>query len=87
MSMDPICMLWRHGLYCMDMVEVFLWEKTIWLWKMPSGWRRIYGYGICLVVGEEYIDSHDVFWLEKGIWIWNMSPCWRRVYGYGSYLS
>ena len=57
----------------MDMEDVFLLEKNIWIWKMSSCWRRIYGYGRCLLVGEEYMDLEDVFLLDKRIWIWRMS--------------
>ena len=45
-----MCVLLRHGICCMDTRDVFLWEKN-----MSSCWRRIYGYGRCLLVGEEYI--------------------------------
>ena len=48
-------MLLGHGICCMDMGDVFFWEKNIWIWKMISYWRRTYGYGRCLLVGEEYI--------------------------------
>ena len=75
-SMDAICMLWRHGMWCMDMADVFLCEKN-----MSSCWRRLYGHGRCLLVGEEH-----VLLLEKTIWQWKMSSCWRRIYGYGRYL-
>ena len=30
---------------------VFLLEKNIWIWKMSSCWRRIDGYGRCVLVG------------------------------------
>ena len=42
-------------------IYVVLLEKNIWLWKMSSCWRRIYGYGRCLLVGEEYMSMEDVF--------------------------
>ncbi len=58
--------LLRHGICCMDMGHVFLWEKNMSsCWRrvgvflleknMSSCWRRIYGYGRCLLVGEEYM--------------------------------
>ena len=34
---------------------------------MFSCWTGIYGYGRCLLVGEEYMDMEDVFLLEKNI--------------------
>ena len=50
-------MLCGHGICSMD---------------MSSCWRRIYGYGRCLLVGEEYMAMKDVFLLEKKIWVWKM---------------
>ena len=44
-----ICLL--VGEEYMDMEDVFLLDKNIWIWKMSSCWRRIYGYGRCLLVG------------------------------------
>ena len=41
MYMDAICMLWRHGMCCMDMLCVF--------W----GWNMLYGHAIC-PLGIEY---------------------------------
>ena len=34
---------------------VFLLEKNIWICRMSYCWRRIYGYGRCLLVGVEYM--------------------------------
>ena len=51
--------------------------------EMSSCWIRIYGFGRCLLVGEEYMDMEDVFLLNKNIWIWKMSSCRIRRYGYG----
>ena len=59
MYMDAICVVWRHGMWCMDMADVFLWEKN-----MSSCWRRLYCHGRCLLVGEEH-----VLLLEKTIWL------------------
>ena len=65
-----------------DMGDVFLLEKSIWLCKMSSCWRRVYGYGRCLLAGEEYMAMEDVFLLETNILLWQMSSSWRRIYGY-----
>ena len=57
-------MLSGQGICCLDRVyavwtrymlfgHVFLWDKNIWIWKMSSCWRRIYGDGMCLLVGLE----------------------------------
>ena len=64
-SMNPRHMIWRHGMCCMDLGDVFLWDKDMWLWEMwiwemASCWSRIYGCG-------------DVFLVEKNIWIWKIS--------------
>ena len=87
MSMDSICVLWRHvcalgtwymlsghGICSMDMSScwrriygVFLLERNIWIWKMSSCCIRVYGYGRCILVGEEYMAMEDVFLLEKNI--------------------
>ena len=40
MYMDAICMLWKHGMCCMDMLYVF--------W----GWNMLYGHGICFLEME-----------------------------------
>ena len=45
----------------MDMEDVFLFEKNIWIWKMSSCWIRRYGYGRCLLVGQEDMDMEDAF--------------------------
>ena len=80
-----MCLLWRHGICCMDMGHVFLWEKN-----MSSCWRRIDVFflekNICCLVGEEYMDMEDVFLLDKNIWIWKMYSCWRRIYWCGRCL-
>ena len=64
MCLEPICMVWRHGMSscerrrCLLVGEedVFLWEK-----KMSRCWRKLYGNGTCLLVGEEYMLSrYDV---------------------------
>ena len=63
-----MCLLWRHGICCVDMGHVFLWEKN-----MSACWRRIYGVFLleknicCLLVGEECMDMEDVFLLDKSI--------------------
>ena len=55
-------MLLRHGICCMDMGHVFLWEKN-----MSSCWTRIYGVFLlekntwCLLVGEEYMAMEDEY--------------------------
>ena len=48
---------------------------AVWAWEMSSCGRRIYGYGRCLLVGEEYMGMEDAL-LEKSIQIWKMSSCW-----------
>ena len=64
-ALETWYMLCGHGICGMDMGHafllekniygVFLLEKNIWLWKMSSCWIRVYGYGRCLLVGEEHI--------------------------------
>ena len=54
--------------------------------EMSSCWMRIYGYGRCMLVGEEYMNMEDVFLLDKSIWICKRSSCWIRIYGYGRCL-
>ena len=66
MSMDPICMVWRRGMCCVDMGDVFLWEKN------SSCGRRLYGCGRCLLVGEENMAREDVFFSEKNIYTLDM---------------
>ena len=55
-----ICMLLRHGICCMDMGHVFLWEKN-----MSCCWRRIDVFLLdknrCCLVGEEYMAMEDDF--------------------------
>ena len=60
-----ICLL--VGEEYMDMEDVFLLDKNIWIWKMYSCWIRIYEYGRCVIVGKEYMNMKDVFLLEKNI--------------------
>ena len=72
-----MCLLWRHGICCVDMVYALgTWDMlyghgTCLLvgekYLVSSCWRRIYGYGRCLLVGEEYMDLEDVFLLDKNI--------------------
>ena len=96
MSLDPICMLWRHGRCLLvkeedvameevDMGDVFFLGKSMWLWEMSSGWRRAYGHGRCFLVGGAYMAMKMSF-SEDSIWIWKMPSCWRRIYGYGRCL-
>ena len=95
MSMDSICMLWRHvcalllrhDICCVDMLYA-LWTCLLVgeEYMVSSCWRRIYGSGRCFLVGEEYMAVEDVFLLDKSIWIWKMFSCWRRIYGYGRCL-
>ena len=68
-------MLLRHGICCVDM------GYALWTQEMSSCGRRI-----CLLVGEECMDTEDVFLLDKNIWLWKMFSCWRRIYGYGRCL-
>ena len=65
-----------------------MWLWKMWIWEMSSSWRIVYGYGRCLLAGEEYMAMEDVFLLEKNMFLWekNMSCCWRRIYGYGRCL-
>ena len=44
----------------MAMKNVFLLDKKIWIWEMSSCWIRVYGYGRCILVGEEYMNLEDV---------------------------
>ena len=45
----------------MGVEDVLLLEKNIWTWKMSSCWRRKYGYGRCLLIGEESMAMEDAF--------------------------
>ena len=56
-------MLLGHGICCMDMGHVFLWDKNVSScerricllvgeeYMVSSCWIRIYGYGRCILVG------------------------------------
>ena len=67
MSIEPICGVWRRGMSSSERrryllvgdEDVFLWEK-----KMSCCWRRLYGHGRCLLVGEDSMVMEDV---EKNI--------------------
>ena len=84
-------------MWCMDIGDVFLWDKN-----MSSCWRILYGYGICLLVGEEHVWTWEMsscwiracivveedFMAMEDVFLWekNMSCCWRRLYGHGRCL-
>ena len=75
MCMDPRWCVWSLYVWSGDMVCLLvgekhdlLLEKTIWSCKMSSCWRRLYGNGRCLLVGEEGMLSwYDVRWYDM-IW-------------------
>ena len=78
MCMDPRWCVWSLYVWSGDMVCLLVWEEDVFLWdkNMSCCWRRLYGYGRCLVE-EDYMDMEDVFLLEKNIWLSKMSSCWR----------
>ena len=77
-------MLLGHAMCSWDM------GYAVWTWDMLYGHvfllENIYGYGRCLLVGEEYMNMPDVFLSDKSTWMWKMSSCSRRAYEYGRCL-